>query len=90
MTLDELYDYMERDTPILSTSDMPNDIRAMLLFRTLAPDSTKHRVIGAAEHDIVYVNADLEEVANNATTTDLDILLACGVFLNEDRFAIYV
>lgn len=92
MTLDELYEYMDRDDPAtpVEENDIPKDLRGMLLLRRLAPESTRHGSIGGSEHDIVYFHGDLEEVAEHATTGQLDVLLHCGFFINEDSFAKYV
>lgn len=96
MTYDELVAYMERevDRDALTVpeymANMPDDLASMFFLRMLAPKSTSGNMLAAAEHDMVYFSADVEEVAASCTPAQLDVLLALNVFLSEDSFARFV
>jgi hypothetical protein len=52
----------------------------MILLDKLSPSTGD--IIVAAEHDMVYYDADPEEIAKNATPEDLVTLQRCGVSYN--------
>jgi hypothetical protein len=58
------------------------DMCAFLLLDRLVP--TDGDMVGAAEHDQIWLNVDCEKLAEVATEEDIRMLDACGVFLDED------
>jgi len=54
------------------------DICAFLLLSNLAPSDNRD-IVTAAEHDIIYLDVNLEELAINATEDNIKDLLRCGV-----------
>lgn len=68
----------------------PLDLYALTLMASLVP--TARRILGAAEHDKVYLNADPAVVNAVATDDQLLALMACGVCYDdyEDCFYLFV
>lgn len=64
------------------------DIAAMILLDRLCPG--EHDMVVAAEHDEIWLAADPEPVAANATEDDIRLLRACGVFYFDDSFRMFV
>lgn len=66
------------------------DICAFLILAELLP-SEDDIVIGA-EHDIIFLDADFEQLAEVASEQDIIDLLRCGVMLSSeyDCLAMYV
>lgn len=64
------------------------DIAAMILLDRLCPGETD--MVVAAEHDEIWLAADPERVAANATEDDIRLLRACGVNFFDDSFHMFV
>jgi hypothetical protein len=47
-------------------------------------------IISDAEQDKIYLNFDLEMLAEVITEEDIEFLSACGVFIDEDLLAMFV
>jgi hypothetical protein len=54
------------------------DVCAFLLLDRLLPNPGRDMVC-AAEHDVIYLNADCEKLAEVATESDILTLARCGV-----------
>lgn len=65
------------------------DLHAFLLLDKLNPSDDGECIIAAAEHDEIYLWADLDTVAKNATEEQINELILCGVFISEDSFAMF-
>lgn len=65
------------------------DVCAFLLLHKLCPGTRD--MIAAAEHDIFFLDIDMEELAKAATKEDIITLLRCGVYYNSkyDCLAMY-
>jgi hypothetical protein len=60
------------------------DVCAFLLLHELAPrDRPNTDMIGGAEHDEIWLNADPRKVAENATEEQIVTLIRCGVRFNH-------
>ena len=53
------------------------DLCALTLLDLLVPGNTD--IISAAEHDVFYLDIDLEKLAEVATEDDILLLVRCGV-----------
>jgi len=53
------------------------DLHAFLLLESLVPGTTD--MVSAAEHDQIYLDVDVEELAEKATEDQLRDLSRCGV-----------
>lgn len=56
------------------------DLHAFLLLEQLAPGT--RGIIGAAEHDIIYLDVDLDVLCAHATEAQIADLRRCGVILD--------
>jgi hypothetical protein len=65
------------------------DLHAFILLSNLFPDG-KSDIVASAEHDIIYLGVDLEELAKVATEDIIYQLVACGVFMDSDSLAMFV
>lgn len=64
------------------------DLHAFILLDRLL--SSGGCLISAAEHDIIYLDVDLDKLAVVATEEHIRELRACGVMLEEDSLAMFV
>lgn len=58
------------------------DLCAFLLLDRLVPKADD--VIGGADHDIIFLDVEAEELAKVATEEDIVYLTRCGVFLSSE------
>lgn len=66
-----------------------HDVAAFLLLDKLVPGS--RGMIAAAEHDEMFLETDMEELAKVATTDDICTLVRCGVrFGDYDSLCMFV
>ena len=66
------------------------DICAFLLLDQLAPSKYKnYDMIVAAEHDQIWLDADIDELAKNATEDDIITLRRCGVFIDDEHVSMF-
>jgi hypothetical protein len=47
-------------------------------------------IISCAEHDQIWLEVELEELAKKITEEDIYFLTACGVFINEESLSMFV
>lgn len=59
------------------------DLCAFLTLDRLAPGK-QGDIVTAAEHDEIWLDIDLEDLAANATEDDILLLVRCGVRLDSD------
>ena len=65
------------------------DLCGFLIMDMLIPGT--NRILRGADHDVVYMDADREEVLAKCTLDDLRALRACGITLGEyDDLQMYV
>ena len=58
------------------------DLHAFLLLEKLAPG---HRdMVSAAEHDVIYLDTDVEKLAEVASESQIIELIRCGVMLDSE------
>lgn len=98
MTKDQLIKIFEdNDNEFLKFENMPLerrlsnrlDLHAFLLLDKIVAGTTD--IIFAAEHDEIFLEVDLKEVANNIEKEQVIDLIRCGVRLSEfDCFAMFV
>lgn len=58
------------------------DICAFLLIDKLLPSNND--IVSAAEHDVIYLDCDIEELSKVATEEDILMLCKCGVIYDSD------
>jgi hypothetical protein len=75
----------DRISPERRLSARP-DLCAFLLLEHLVPGT--RNIIGGAEHDEIYLSADLEALLAAATEDDIVTLVRCGVRADEDNDAL--
>lgn len=87
--LDEIFAEDSKWNPSVMTVDpaMPGDLAAMSILYRLCPGKTD--IIAAAEHDIVYFSRDIDKVCAAACEQDIVDLRDCGVFIQDDSFAMF-
>ena len=66
------------------------DLCGFILLDKLLPTSKAGDIIGAAEHDKIWLNIDLEQLAPVITEDHIITLLRCGVLYDEDQGALYL
>ncbi len=95
ITPDELESFKDEDR--LEFENLPDkyklharrDLCGLLIMDMLIPGTRD--ILGGADHDVVYMDADREEVLAKCTLDDLRALRACGITLGEyDDFQMYV
>lgn len=64
------------------------DLHAFLLLDQLV--KSKRCIVGAVEHDILYLEPTLEQLAAVATKDQLKDLIRCGVMIEDDSLAMFV
>ena len=64
------------------------DICAFLLLDKLVPGNTD--IVTSAEHDKIWLDINLAELAVTATPEDITTLIRCGVHYDDDSLAMFV
>ena len=59
------------------------DICAFLILDRIVPSND--RMIGAAKHDVIYLNVDTDVLAEKATDDEIRDLHRCGVLYSEEN-----
>ncbi len=89
MIVDLVAAFEKADESNVSFKDVPNklserrDLCAMLLLDKLVPSESEHYIIRAAEHDVVYLEVDLDALAAAASEDDILLLAQCGVSFDD-------
>lgn len=60
------------------------DARVIILLRYRIPYEVCKRIIGAAEHDQIFL-CDVEDAMNHLTEEDLVVLADCNCFIESDH-----
>ena len=63
------------------------DLRAFTLLDKLVPGMMD--IVSAAEHDIIYLDTSVEELAKVASEEDIAILAQCGVMCDDDGLSMF-
>ncbi len=58
------------------------DICAFMMLHKLQP--TDGAIVSAAQHDVIYLNIDCEELAKSITDEQVRYLTRCGIFHEND------
>lgn len=97
MTVDDLkkffYEYGETDEPhkfdrIPVKFSKRDDLHAFILLDKIMPDG--HTIISAAEHDEIYLDVDIEELAKIITKDQILELVRCGVSFDGYNDCLYM
>jgi hypothetical protein len=59
------------------------DLHAFMLLEQLAPGEKD--LIGCAEHDIIYLDVDLDKLCENITEEQIVELRRCGIMYDDDN-----
>lgn len=81
-------EYLEWERVENKRSTRP-DMHAFLLLDSLKPGSTRDMVCGA-EHDQIWLNFSLDDLAEIATPELLIELHRCGVLVDEDNNCLFM
>lgn len=60
------------------------DIHAFILLNRLMPTEENEDIISGADHDIIYLNVDLDKLAEVVKPEEVLELVRCGVWYNTD------
>ena len=77
---DRAYSFAEMPEPYQLSRR--KDLCAFLILDRLMPNNSRD-IVEAAEHDMIYLDADLDELAQVATANDIMALQACGVMYSD-------
>lgn len=69
-------------------SSYPKDLAAFLILHRLLPAASD--IVAAAEHDVIYLAADIDELCKVATEQDVVDLRNCHVMIQDDSLAMFV
>lgn len=65
------------------------DVHAFMLLDRLCPEKTAKdrcaRMIGAAEHDQIWITIDADDLSKTATRDDILDLIRCGIFYDDEN-----
>jgi len=89
MTVEEMYDLSEKasnDRPI--NFDL-RKIDGLIRLEKLGWDG-KNDILPAAEHDQAWLSVDLEWLASVASDDDINYLVDCGIYMDEDYERLYM
>lgn len=64
------------------------DLIGFKLLNTLVPG--QRDIIAAAEHDMIWLSIELEDLAGVASEDDVIALLRCGILYDADRESLYM
>lgn len=73
---------------VINKSSKRSDLHAFILLDKLIP--IKQDIISAAEHDVVYLGVDIEELAKVITEEQIVELVACGVSYDSSIDCLYM
>ncbi|MDO8640460.1 MAG: hypothetical protein Q7R33_02860 [Nitrosarchaeum sp.] len=94
MDLKEVFDTFENESHKFERIENPPskrpDLCAFLLLDKLVPG--KFDIVSAAEHDEIYLDCDVNKLAEKATEADVVYLVRCGVWYDSetDSLAMFV
>lgn len=60
------------------------DLCALILIDMLMPSATRNWMLGAAEHDQVWIGVDCDELAKVISSEQVEYLVRCGIFYDKD------
>ena len=87
--LDEILDD-DNDSKIVLSDDVDTKYETVKLLRKRIPYDVCGRIIGGADHDIVYL-PDVDEVLEYLSEDEVEMLNAYGVFVHDgDCLAMFV
>lgn len=66
------------------------DVCAFLLLHRLAPGSGARKLVSGADHDVIYLGTNLDELAQTASQEDITTLVRCGVRYSSDGLEMFV
>lgn len=98
MTADDVRELFEKhneeyleDERIQNPVTQRSDLNAFLRLNQICPESTSH-IVNAAEHDEIFLEPSLEDLAEaNITEDDVIYLIRCGVRLSDfDGLSMFV
>jgi hypothetical protein len=64
------------------------DLHAFLLLDSIV--TTANNIVGSAEHDVIWLDVDIDELAEKATEEQILELVRCGVRISEGSLAMFV
>lgn len=81
-------EYLKFDRVDERMSDRP-DLCAFLLLDSILPGSSRD-IVCAAEHDVIYLDTDCEELAKVATEDKIITLARCGVLHDRETDSLFM
>jgi len=92
MTVEEMQEILDGlDGQNIDLSDSPTGPRDLAMFNLLnrLVPSTQN-IVGAAEHDTIYLAVDVEKLLEVATVADIKLLAANGVMYEESTDSLFM
>lgn len=74
--------YGDFEKKVTNKLSQRRDLHVFLLLDKLIPDKSRD-IIAAAEHDMIYLEGHLEEIAEVITDEQIEELAHCGVFIDD-------
>lgn len=91
MTKREMMALFERNacaqfTDIWNPPSRRKDLCGLILLDRLVPVGSEfvYTMLGAADHDHVWLRIDLDELASRVTEEDVRLLVACGLCIDRE------
>ena len=98
MNVEQFWETLEKYAGAARLKDFENlavkyssrrDLHAFMLLDSLLPNS-KHDMVCAAEHDIIYLSVDVSELCQVITDEQIRELALCGCIREDDHLAMFV
>lgn len=93
----ELFDNYENTNKTMEFEEMEHPTKKTFRRRDLCAFvklnqiiSGDSNIISYAEHDQIWLEVELEELAKKITEEDIYFLTACGVFISEESLSMFV
>lgn len=92
MTSEEIRELLTDSIEFLKIENLPKeklycsriDLNGLILLDKLLPNYNTKSIIAASEHDIIYLEGDLEELIKTTSKEDIINLSRCGIFYDKE------
>ncbi len=84
---DEFLEF-ERIDPAARLSNCP-DVHGFLLLERLCPTENNCDMVAGADHDVIYLRPDLDDLAKVITEADVIDLQRCGISVDTAHDCLY-
>lgn len=88
ITKEKLEEILDNDSVPFKEKEIGHKMRALILLRDKIPYEVCKGIIGAAEHDQIYL-CDIDQVLPYINTDDAKVLADCNIFIDSDCLSMY-